>query len=125
MKLLHLRRNAGIAATVLALSVTLAACGDDGDDNGNDSGDSTSETSEDTSAKPSDDMSEDTGGSDAAAQTFGDGCAEVPADGAGSFDGMVQDPVATAASNNPLLQPWSPRSARSTVSATRSTAPRH
>ena len=37
------------------------------------------------------------------AQTFGDGCAEVPADGAGSFDGMVNDPVATAASNNPLL----------------------
>ncbi len=27
----------------------------------------------------------------------------VPTSGAGSFDGMVQDPVATAASNNPLL----------------------
>ena len=39
----------------------------------------------------------------AGAQTFGEGCAEVPTSGAGSFDGMVSDPVATAASNNPLL----------------------
>lgn len=30
-------------------------------------------------------------------------CAAVPADGAGSVAGMAQDPVATAASNNPLL----------------------
>ncbi|MFG1808041.1 fasciclin domain-containing protein [Streptomyces sp. NPDC049040] len=34
---------------------------------------------------------------------FGPGCAAVPADGAGSFDGMSKDPVATAASNNPAL----------------------
>lgn len=34
---------------------------------------------------------------------FGPGCASVPKDGAGSFDGMAQDPVATAASNNPAL----------------------
>jgi uncharacterized surface protein with fasciclin (FAS1) repeats len=33
----------------------------------------------------------------------GDGCAAVPADGEGSFDGMADDPAATAASNNPLL----------------------
>ncbi|RMB58833.1 fasciclin domain-containing protein [Tessaracoccus antarcticus] len=31
---------------------------------------------------------------------FGPGCSAVPADGAGSFDGMSKDPVATAASNN-------------------------
>ena len=30
--------------------------------------------------------------------------ARSPPTGAGSFNGMVQDPVATAASNNPLLQ---------------------
>jgi uncharacterized surface protein with fasciclin (FAS1) repeats len=40
----------------------------------------------------------------AGADTFGDGCAEIPTSGAGSFDGMVNDPVATAASNNPLLK---------------------
>jgi uncharacterized surface protein with fasciclin (FAS1) repeats len=33
----------------------------------------------------------------------GPGCASVPADGAGSFAGMADDPAATAASNNPLL----------------------
>ena len=36
-------------------------------------------------------------------QPFGPGCADVPAEGAGSFDGMAQEPVATAASANPLL----------------------
>jgi uncharacterized surface protein with fasciclin (FAS1) repeats len=35
--------------------------------------------------------------------TFGDGCSAVPAEGAGSFAGMADDPVATAASNNPAL----------------------
>ena len=34
---------------------------------------------------------------------FGDACAAVPADGPGSFDGMAEAPVATAASNNPVL----------------------
>ncbi|WP_435972796.1 fasciclin domain-containing protein [Streptomyces sp. Qhu_M48] len=34
---------------------------------------------------------------------FGPGCASVPTEGAGSFDGMAKDPVATAASNNPEL----------------------
>jgi len=33
----------------------------------------------------------------------GSGCASVPADGAGSFAGMADDPAETAASNNPLL----------------------
>jgi uncharacterized surface protein with fasciclin (FAS1) repeats len=36
-------------------------------------------------------------------QPFGSACAAVPKSGAGSFDGMAQDPVATAASNNPVL----------------------
>ena len=36
-------------------------------------------------------------------QPFGAACAAVPNSGAGSFSGMAQDPVATAASNNPLL----------------------
>ena len=36
-------------------------------------------------------------------EQFGDGCAAVPADGEGSFSGMADDPVATAASNNPVL----------------------
>lgn len=34
---------------------------------------------------------------------FGPGCSAVPTEGAGSAAGMVDDPVGTAASNNPLL----------------------
>ena len=34
---------------------------------------------------------------------FGAACAQVPTTGEGSVDGMADDPVATAASNNPLL----------------------
>jgi uncharacterized surface protein with fasciclin (FAS1) repeats len=36
-------------------------------------------------------------------EAFGVACSAVPKTGKGSFDGMSQDPVATAASNNPLL----------------------
>ena len=36
-------------------------------------------------------------------EPFGAACAAVPKSGKGSFDGMSADPVATAASNNPLL----------------------
>ena len=44
------------------------------------------------------------GGDDPQAQTFGDACDQVPADGDGSFVGMSDSPVATAAGNNPLLE---------------------
>lgn len=36
-------------------------------------------------------------------QPFGTACSAVPTSGKGSFDGMSSDPVATAASNNPVL----------------------
>jgi uncharacterized surface protein with fasciclin (FAS1) repeats len=36
--------------------------------------------------------------------TFGAACSAVPATGAGSFQGMATAPVATAASNNPVLK---------------------
>ncbi|RBY87980.1 fasciclin domain-containing protein [Blastococcus sp. TF02A-30] len=51
---------------------------------------SSSESSE-TSAMPMSD------------EPFGAGCSAVPADGEGSFTGMTDDPVGTAASNNPAL----------------------
>ena len=57
-------------------------------------------TSEETMA-PSDDA-----GMDPAANLVGTGCAayaEAVPDGAGSVAGMAKDPVATAASNNPIL----------------------
>lgn len=40
---------------------------------------------------------------EAAGEQFGSACSAVPKDGAGSFEGMAKDPVATAASNNPVL----------------------
>jgi uncharacterized surface protein with fasciclin (FAS1) repeats len=87
-----LRRTSGFAAVALVASMGLAACSSD------DSGDAATDTSTSgTSTSPSGDAM------DAGAQTFGPGCASIPADGAGSFDGMATEPVATAASANPLL----------------------
>lgn len=109
-----LARRTGLAAALIALPLTLAAC----------SSTSSSETSSAAptmaasdmmpspsemmpssapmesmeSTMPSSDMS-----MDAASQVFGPACASVPTDGPGSFTGMATDPVATAASNNPAL----------------------
>ena len=99
MKLQTLRRNGGIAAAAIALSVSLAACGSEDD---TETATGTDETSEAAPEEPAEEPAE-TEEASAADQTFGEGCAAVPTDGAGSFDGMVMDPVATAASNNPLL----------------------
>lgn len=100
MKRTTLHRT-GAAAAVLALSMTLAACGDDADEPTSGSDDTTSESSEPApEPEPAEEEAEATG---AGAQVFGDACSAVPTDGKGSFDGMVTDPVATAASNNPLL----------------------
>jgi uncharacterized surface protein with fasciclin (FAS1) repeats len=50
------------------------------------------------------DSTEGNGGDGAAAAApFGPACSEVPASGAGSFEGMMTEPVVTAASANPLL----------------------
>lgn len=104
-------RRTGIAAAVLAISLPLAACGSDSDDTqGNDDTSASTMSSDSPSAEmsteASPEMTEGAAGtaSDAAAQTFGEGCALVPADGAGSFNGMATAPVATAASANPLLK---------------------
>jgi uncharacterized surface protein with fasciclin (FAS1) repeats len=99
MKRTTLRRG-GAAAAVLALSMSLAACGDDSDDTSSGSDDTTSESS-----APADEMGDsgDMAAAGAGAQVFGDACSAIPTSGKGSFDGMVTDPVATAASNNPLL----------------------
>jgi uncharacterized surface protein with fasciclin (FAS1) repeats len=43
------------------------------------------------------------GGGAAAAGPFGSACSEIPASGAGSVEGMMTEPIVTAASANPLL----------------------
>ena len=88
-----------IAALALALALSLAACGSSDADSGSGAAASSSAPMTSSAApSPSESMSASN-----ASMPFGPGCAAVPADGAGSFTGMATDPVATAASNNPLL----------------------
>jgi uncharacterized surface protein with fasciclin (FAS1) repeats len=94
-----LRRTSGLAALALTATLGLAACGGSDSDDTSSAGDPTTSSSSPSEAMPSSEAAAD----DAGAQTFGDGCADVPADGAGSFNGMATAPVASAASANPLL----------------------
>ncbi|SFC31437.1 Uncaracterized surface protein containing fasciclin (FAS1) repeats [Nocardioides terrae] len=87
-------RSTGLAAA-LVLSLSVAACGGSDSGSGDDAGASSS------SAPMASDSS--AAAMDAGSKPFGPGCSSIPTSGAGSFDGMVKDPVATAASNNPLL----------------------
>jgi uncharacterized surface protein with fasciclin (FAS1) repeats len=88
-----------IAALALALPLSLAACGSSDADSGSGTAAASSAPMTSSAApSPSESMSAAN-----ASMPFGPGCAAVPADGAGSFTGMAGDPVATAASNNPLL----------------------
>ena len=93
-----LRRTGAAGAALIALSLGLAACGDDAD-----SGSSASDDTSSSAAAPADDTTAEPAMDDAGADVFGPACDAVPKDGKGSFNGMVTDPVATAASNNPLL----------------------
>ncbi|HET7689194.1 MAG TPA: fasciclin domain-containing protein [Nocardioidaceae bacterium] len=79
------KKSAAALTAVLALG-SLAACGDDEPEATGSNGD---------------------GGMTETTSMVGPGCddyAEAVPDGAGSVEGMAQDPVATAASNNPLLK---------------------
>ncbi|WP_042364150.1 fasciclin domain-containing protein [Streptacidiphilus neutrinimicus] len=82
----------GAAAAAGLLAVTLSACS---------SGGSTSNAVGSPAAAASASASDP--GMGASTAPFGSGCAAVPTSGAGSFSGMAQDPVATAASHNPAL----------------------
>ena len=73
-------RRLTIAPALFGLFLLAAACGDDQGGGG----------------------AGETGGA-AAAAPFGTACSDVPAEGAGSFEGMMTAPVVTAAADNPLL----------------------
>lgn len=85
-----MNRFAGVIAGIAASGLLLAGCSQ-----GEEAASSGSENagSNDTA----------TSAPAAASGEFGEACSAVPKDGAGSFEGMAQDPVATAASNNPVL----------------------
>lgn len=103
----NMRRIAG-AGIAAAAAFSLAACGSD--DMAGDGGDAQAPApapaeSSAPSSMPSSGQAE--GGMDGVTtknDVFGPGCSQVPTSGEGSVDGMVDDPVATAASNNPLLK---------------------
>ncbi|MFB6618315.1 fasciclin domain-containing protein [Streptomyces sp. NPDC056367] len=96
MNSLKIRRTAIAVTAATLLPFSLAACSDSGSDTGaapTAAAGNEAKTGESTPA----------GDSMTGAQPFGPACAGVPEEGAGSFDGMAKDPVATAASNNPAL----------------------
>ncbi|MFF4139308.1 fasciclin domain-containing protein [Streptomyces mirabilis] len=95
----RIRRTAGLFAAAAVLPLALTACSGSSDSGKSDSSNKASAPatkSSDDTASPSGDMS-------SMDQPFGPACSAVPQNGAGSFDGMAKDPVATAASNNPAL----------------------
>ena len=107
-----------VAALALALPLSIAACGSDSE---MDAG-STDTMSSSSAPAPSASASESMG-TDMAGAPFGPGCAAVPADGAGSFGGMAKDPVATAASNNPVLSTLVPAVTEAGLGDTLNTTP--
>lgn len=92
-------RTLVVAATASIALLGLSACSSD-----DSSDDSTTTNSTTTMQSPTSAMS---GTAAPAANLVGPGCAEYAAmvpDGPGSVSGMAQDPVAVAASNNPMLK---------------------
>jgi uncharacterized surface protein with fasciclin (FAS1) repeats len=83
-----------LMTAVSTLAITLSACGSDDSSGTSASADTSASSSEaaESSAMP---MSSE--------EPFGAGCSAVPTEGEGSFTGMTDDPVATAAGNNPAL----------------------
>lgn len=94
MNTLLFRRAAVAVSAAAVLPLTLTACSSD-DSSKDSAAGSTPSTSAPASPSADDAMPMD--------EPFGPACSSVPKEGAGSFDGMAKDPVATAASNNEEL----------------------
>jgi transforming growth factor-beta-induced protein len=89
-----------LAAIAALLAIVLAACGGGGSSDTPESAPATTQAPTPTTepmAEPTEPMA------GPSAMNSGPGCSAVPMDGEGSFDGMADDPAATAASNNPVL----------------------
>ena len=104
-----MKRKIALLSAVASLTLATAACGADEETAAPTPAETTAESPMASDDMTSEDMAGDDmagEGMDPAADLVGPGCADyasqVP-DGAGSVAGMAQDPVATAASNNPLL----------------------
>ena len=92
------RHILAVSAVAAGLAFGTAACSS----SGGTSASSSSAPSSGSSSMASSSASAMPSGATSATD-FGSGCASVPSSGAGSFSGMSTAPVATAASNNPVL----------------------
>jgi uncharacterized surface protein with fasciclin (FAS1) repeats len=97
------RRTAAVTGAIATLALTLAACG--GAEQASDRGGQPEEQSQQGSQTGGMNDGAMNDGVTTADDVFGPGCAQVPTDpnDEGSVQGMIDDPVGTAASNNPLL----------------------
>jgi uncharacterized surface protein with fasciclin (FAS1) repeats len=84
------RKVSSWAAAAALTTFLLAACGNDADKGEQAADPMPAETTASASGP--------------GAQTFGPACDAIPKSGAGSFNGMATEPVASAASANPLLK---------------------
>ncbi|KIF73676.1 fasciclin [Streptomyces sp. 150FB] len=90
----RLHRAAVAVVSLAVLPLALSACSSDSKDSKDSSSKAAPAAPKPAASTPDAAMGD---------QPFGTACASVPKSGAGSFDGMSKDPVATAASNNPDL----------------------
>ncbi|MEU9237245.1 fasciclin domain-containing protein [Streptomyces subrutilus] len=95
MNNLKIRRTGIAVAAAVLLPFSLAACSDSSSDTAAAPTATAGDAANTGEAPPADSVTGD--------EPFGPACSGVPKEGAGSFDGMAKDPVATAASNNPAL----------------------
>jgi uncharacterized surface protein with fasciclin (FAS1) repeats len=91
-------RLAALTAAIL-LPLSAAACGMESDAAAPAGGTSSAPMSSPSMSAPA----SPSASAGSMTEPFGTACSSIPKTGKGSFDGMSQDPVATAASNNPAL----------------------
>lgn len=89
-----------LAVTAVTAALGLAACGGNSGTAGTAAGSGGGASS--AAAQPTTSMAAPSASATDMAQ-FGPACSAVPSSGPGSFQGMAQAPVATAAGNNPVL----------------------
>jgi uncharacterized surface protein with fasciclin (FAS1) repeats len=101
-----IRKSLAVGA-VASLAMFTAACGSDEETPAGNGSEESSATPEDETSEPMDEETEGGDMADPAANLVGSGCAgyaEANPEGPASVEGMAVEPVATAASGNPLLK---------------------
>lgn len=100
-----IQRLAAVGA-MASLTVALGACSSSEEPAaGGSGGGGATQAAPETQGAPTMESSPAAGGAGVTqiSDIFGPACGQVPTEGEGSAQGMIDDPVATAASNNPLL----------------------